>query len=282
MNKTYRPYEQNQLLLLSPNLREWLPADHMAYFLSDVIDQLDISGIERVYEEELRGYPPYHPRMMLKLLIYGYCNGVRSSRKIASKVEEDIAFRFLAGGNLPGFRCIAEFRRRHLAEFKSLFLQVLEICRRSGMASLGHVALDGTKIKANASKHKAMSYGRMKQEEVRLNEEIETLVREAERLDLNEDKRYGKSHRGNELPQELQRREERLQKIRESIQALEQEAQEKRRSKDDHDGDPPTPPAVPADKTQRNFTDPDQRSCRKIRLSFRAIIRRQRLIQINK
>lgn len=197
MSKTYRPYEQNQLLLLPPNMREWLPAGHMAYFLSDVIDQLDISGIERVYEEDLRGYAPYHPRMMLKVLIYDYCSGTRSSRKIASKIEEDIAFRFLAGGNLPGFRCIAEFRRRPLAEFRCLFLQVLEISQRSGMASLGHVALDGTKIKANASKHKAMSYGRIKQEEVRLVGEIETLVREAERLDLNEDKRYGKSHRGN-------------------------------------------------------------------------------------
>jgi transposase len=230
MSKTYRPYEQNQLLLLPPNMREWLPAGHMAFFLSDVIDQLDISGIERVYEEELRGYPPYHPCMMLKILIYGYCNGVRSSRKIASKVEEDIAFRFLAGGNMPKFRCIAEFRKCHLVEFKSLFLQVLQICRRSGMASLGHIALDGTKIKANASRHKAMSYGRMKQEEARLLKEIETLVQEAEQIDLQDDRRHGKSYRDDEIPQELQRREERLKKIRESMQALEQEAKAKERS----------------------------------------------------
>jgi transposase len=259
MGKTYRPYDPNQLILLPPNMREWLPADHMAYFISDVVDELDISGIERVYEEELRGYPPYHPRMMLKLLIYGYCNGVRSSRKIAQKVEEDIAFRYLAGGNMPKFRSIAEFRMRHLQEFKQLFLQVLQICKHNGMASLGHVALDGTKIKANASKHKAMSYGHMKKEEERLIKEIETLVREAERLDQEEDKHYGKKRRENTIPQELLRREERLKKIREARQAIEQETKEKEHSKDDHNCDPPSAPAVPADKTQRNFTDPESK-----------------------
>lgn len=265
MKKKYRRYEPNQLLLLPQDMREWLPADHLAYFISDVVDELDISGIERVYEEELRGYPPFHPRMMLKLLVYGYCTGVRASRKIEKHVEEDVAFRVLAGGNMPKFRAIAEFRKRHLPQFENLFLQVFRICQRNGLVSLGHVSLDGTKIKANASKHKAMSYDRMKQEEERLRQEIKAMMREARRLDEEDDQQYGTDRRGDELPPELQRREERLKRIREAREALEKEAQEKqtaeRKDHDDDQSEPPAPsaPAVPKGKSQRNFTDPESK-----------------------
>jgi len=147
------------MLLTAPSLREWLPDNHLALFISDVVDQMDISVIQDKHEKELRGYPPFHPRMMLKILVYGYCVGVRSSRKLAKRVEEDIAFRYLAAGNMPRSRTIAEFRQRNLDAFKGLFLQVLQVCRNSGLIRLGHVSLDGTKVAANASEHKAMSYG---------------------------------------------------------------------------------------------------------------------------
>ncbi|BAD41260.1 transposase [Symbiobacterium thermophilum IAM 14863] len=155
--KTYRPYEPNQLLLLPPALQDWLPHDHFTYFLSDVVDSLDLSQIEQTYERELRGYPPYHPRMMVKVLLYAYCNGVYSSRKIERRLQEDVAFRVLAANNQPDFRTISDFRKRHLKALSDLFLQVVKICKKAGLVRLGHVALDGTKIKANASKHKAMS-----------------------------------------------------------------------------------------------------------------------------
>jgi len=260
MGKTYRNYEQDQQLLLPPSLRDWLPEGHLAYFISDIVDQLDISAIQNEYEEELRGYPPYHPRMMLKLLIYGYCVGARSSRKIARKVEEDIGFRFLSGGNLPKFRSIAEFRQRHLAAFKGLFLQTLLMCRENKLVKLGHVSLDGTKIKANASKHKAMSYGRMKTEEERLLKEIEDMVREAAEIDEAEDRELGRDKRGDELPEELARRETRLKKIREAKEALEKRAKAEAEDTDEGKDDETSPKdAGPKEKDQMNFTDPESR-----------------------
>lgn len=260
MGKVYRDYQPDQMFLMPPSLRDWLPEGHLAFFVSDAVDQLDISDIQNEYEKELRGYPPYHPRMMLKLLIYGYCVGVRSSRKIARKVEEDIAFRFLAGGNMPKFRSIAEFRQRHLEAFKGLFLQVLLMCRESGLVKLGHVALDGTKVKANASKHKAMSYGRMKKEEERLAKEIDAMIREAAKIDEAEDKRFGRDKRGDELPEELARRETRLKKIREAKEALERRARAEAESKAEGKGEEAPPGDVaPKPTDQLNFTDPDSR-----------------------
>ena len=157
------PLLPEQDLLLPPSLRDWLPEDHLAYFVSDLIDQLDLSAITAVYEDEERGYPPYHPVMLTKVLVYGYCVGVFSSRKIQRRLVEDVAFRVLAAGNEPDFRTIADFRKTHLATLKGFFEQVLRLARELGAPRVGRVALDGSKIKANASKHKAMSYGRMRE-----------------------------------------------------------------------------------------------------------------------
>ena len=179
MSKTYLPYEPDQQLLLPAALQEWLPDDHLAYFISDVVDQLDMSEVTARYERERRGGPPYHPRMMVKVLLYGYCVGVASSRRIAQRLHEDIAFRVLAANNTPDFRTISDFRKDNLDALSGLFIQVLALCQRAGLVKLGHVALDGTKVKANASKHKAMSYGRMKEREAQLAAEVAELLERA-------------------------------------------------------------------------------------------------------
>ena len=222
MSKTYLPYDPDQQLLLPQTLQEWLPEDHLAYFISDIVDQLDISEITARYEQERRGGPPYNPRMMVKVLLYGYCIGVASSRRIAQRLHEDIAFRVLAANNTPDFRTISDFRKDHLVALSGLFLQVLMLCSRAGLVKLGHVALDGTKVRANASRHKAMSYKRMKEREAQLAAEV---LRQAQEVDEEEDRRYGKDKRGDELPEELAFREGRLERIREAMAALEAEAQ---------------------------------------------------------
>ena len=253
MSKTFRPYEPDQISLMPPSMRDWLPSDHLAYFISDVVDNLDLSVIMERYAGEERGYPPYHPAMMVKVLLYAYCSGVASSRKIEKRLCEDIAFRVLAANNTPDFRTISDFRKDHLKALAGLFLQVLKLCQKAGLVKLGHVALDGTKIKANASKHKAMSYKRMKEEEGRLAAEVAELLKKAEAVDAEEDQRYGKGKKGDELPKELAFRDSRLKKIREAKAALEAEARleaEKRPEKSDEDD-------TPSDKAQRNFTDPD-------------------------
>ena len=190
MSKTFRPYDPDQQLLLPAALQEWLPPDHLAYFISDVVDQLDLSAITGRYQGERRGGPPYHPGMMVKVLLYGYCTGVASSRRIAQRLHEDIAFRVLAANNTPDFRTVSDFRKDHLAALAELFLQVLELCRQAGLVKLGHVALDGTKVRANASKHKAMSYGPMKEREAQLESEVAELLRRAQEVDEEEDQRY--------------------------------------------------------------------------------------------
>ena len=256
MSKTFRPYDPDQQLLLPAALQEWLPPGHLAYFISDVVDQLDLSAITDRYEEQ-RGGPPYHPRMMVKVLLYGLLH--RSSvflRRVAQRLHEDIAFRVLAANNTPDFWAISDFRKDHLEALSDLFPQVLELCQRAGLLKLGHVALDGTKVRANASKHQAMSYGRMKEKEAQLAAEVEELLRRAGEVDEEEDRRYGRHRRGDELPEELAFREGRLSKIREAKAALEAEAQaeaEQAQSEGrNHSG-------VPDDKTQRNFTDPESR-----------------------
>jgi transposase len=231
MAKSYRPYFPEQDFLLPPSLREWLPEDHLSYFVSDLIDQLDLSAIESHYEREERGYPPYHPRMMTKVLVYGYCVGVFSSRRLEKRLIEDIAFRVLAAANEPDFRTISEFRRIHLKALEGLFVQVLRLALKLGAMKLGLVAIDGTKLKANASKHKAMSYERMLREEQRLREEVKRLLTEAEQTDKDEDKRYGRNRKGDELPAELGRREERLKRIAEARKALEARAEDEQKQK---------------------------------------------------
>ena len=253
MSKTYLPYDPDQQLLLPAALQEWLPDDHLAYFISDVVDQLDLSSITARYEQERRGGPPYHPRMMVKVLLYGYCIGVASSRRIAQRLHEDIAFRVLAANNTPDFRTISDFRKDHLAALTGLFLQVLAFCQRAGLVKLGHVALDGTKVRANASRHKAMSYKRMKEQAAQLAAEVAELLRRAQEVDDEEDRRYGKDKRGDELPEELAFREGRLEKIREAMAALEAEAQAAAEAEGKEH------PGVPDDKAQRNFTDAESR-----------------------
>ena len=256
MSKTYLPYDPDQQLLLPAALQEWLPPEHLAYFISDVVDQLDLSAITVRYEEERRGGPPYHPRMMVKVLLYGYCTGVASSRRIAQRLHEDIGFRVLAANNTPDFRTVSDFRKDHLQALGGLFLQVLALCQQAGLVKLGHVALDGTKVRANASRNKAMSYGRMKEKEAQLKAEVAELLRKAGEVDDDEDHRYGRDKRGDELPEELAFRESRLRKIREARAALEAEAlaeaEQAEREGRNH-------PGVPDDKAQRNFTDPDSR-----------------------
>jgi transposase len=254
MAKTYKTYLPEQDLLLPPSLRDWLPENHLVYCVSDVVDQLDLSAIESVYEQEDRGQPPYHPRMMVKILVYSYCVGVFSSRRMEKRLVEDVAFRVLAAGHEPDFRTLSDFRKIHLKALEELFQQVLGLALEVGALKLGRVALDGSKIKANASKHKAMSYGRMAETEKRLRKEVRELLKQAETVDEEEDKRYGRERQGEELPEELQRRETRIARIREAKKALEERAREKAKSEKKEDQE-----AKPESKTQYNFTDPESR-----------------------
>jgi transposase len=254
MAKTYRPYVPEQDLLLPPSLRDWLPEQHLAYFVSDLIDQLDLSAITAMYEDEERGYPPYHPVMLTKVLVYGYCVGVFSSRRIQRRLVEDVAFRVLAAGNAPDFRTIADFRKIHLPALTGLFEQVLRLARELGAPRVGRVALDGSKVKANASKHKAMSYGYMAKKQRQLRAEVQALLARAEATDAAEDAEYGPDRQGDELPADLQRRESRLKRIREAKRALEARAKEKATA-----AGQPADSAKPDPNAQYNFTDPESR-----------------------
>jgi transposase len=247
----YKTYDPDQLFLLPPSLKEWLPEGHLAYFVSDVVDELDLNDIEKTYSTKLQGQPPYHPAMLVKLLFYAYCMGIPSSRKIEKETYEDIAFRILAAGYHPDHDTIADFRKNHLGALKGLFLQILILCREAKLVKLGHVALDGTKVKANASKHKAMSYGKMHEKEKELERAVNELLRKAESVDAEEDKRYGKGARGDELPEELKFREKRLARIREAKKALEERVA--REAEPSHKEKHPQP------KDQINFTDPESR-----------------------
>ncbi|HTO23242.1 MAG TPA: IS1182 family transposase [Spirochaetia bacterium] len=254
MSKTFRPYDPDQLLVLPPSVREWLPPDHLVYFVSDVIDTLDLSRIYDSYDEE-RGFPPYHPLLMTKIILYGQVVGVRSSRKIQRACLEDVGFRVLCAGASPDFRTISDFRKRHLKALADLFTQVLQLCKTAGLVKLGHVAIDGTKVKGNASKHKAMSYSRMVEEEKRLRREVERLFAQAAAEDAEEDRRFGKDSAGEDLPEELRRRESRLKKIQEAKAALEAKAREEAEAA----GAQKPEEAKPEAKAQRNFTDPESR-----------------------
>jgi len=273
MGKTYRPWNPDQQWLLPPSVHDWLPENDLVYFILDTVNELDISAITQKYEQEGRGYPPYHPRMMVTLLLYAYCRGIFSSRKIMQACQERLTFRVITGDDIPDFRTISDFRKLHLEELQQLFVQVLQLCQEAGLVKLGHIALDSTKVKANASRHKAMSYGRMKQEEERLKDEIHQLLSKAEAVDQQEDREYGIDHRGDELPEELARRQGRLKRIQEAKKALEakakavaQEAQRQREKEDSKDENTPkhgrrrkAVSQVPDDKDQYNFTDPESK-----------------------
>jgi transposase len=283
MGKCFRSDDLSQILLLPPSLHDWLPEKHLARFLADVVEALDLAGFYRSYDEkDGRGQAAYHPVMMVRLLLYGYCIGVSSSRQIERKTYEDVAFRYLSADEHPDHSTLNEFRKRHLSTLAGLFLQALQLCQKAGLVKLGHVAIDGTKLQANASKHKAMSYGRMSEAEQKLQAEVEELLRRAEEADAAEDAKFGKGQRGDELPEELARRESRIKKIRAAKAELEAEAKQKaaeqkaaaeakiaerreqaaRTGKKPGGRDPQVPDpeqAVPDPKAQRNFTDPESR-----------------------
>ena len=217
----FQAYDPEQMLLLPPRMRDWLPDDHLALFVLDVVAELDLSAMVSRYDGSRGGRPPFSPRMLVGLLVYGYCIGVCSSRKLEQATYEQVAFRVLTADQHPDHDTIAHFRREHLAALAELFVQVLRLCEGAGLVKLGHVALDGTKMKANASKHKAMSYGRMDAKVEELEAQIRELMDQAEQADRAEDERYGKGVRGDELPEELRRREDRLAKIKQAKAVLE-------------------------------------------------------------
>lgn len=269
MPTSYRKYAPEQSLLLPPSLRDWLPEGHLVHFISDVVDQLNLEAFYRRYAGDGRRKQPFEPRMMVKVLLYGYASGTFSSRKLAKRIEEDVAFRMLAGGNFPSHRTIADFRRLNLEAFQDVFVQVVRLAQEAGLVRMGTVATDGTKVKANASKHKAMSHGRMVEEEKRLEKEIADLTKQAELEDEREDAEFGEDVRGDELPEDLRHRESRLRKIKEAKKRLEQRQAESDRKKgraaDDGQVNRETgrpykrPFGVPPDRAQENFTDPDSR-----------------------
>ena len=228
-SKTYREWSAGQGFLLPPSPMEWLEEGHLAYFILDVVDTLDLCVIHQAIDsKDPRGTRPYCPRMMVALLLYGYCTGVYSSRRIERATYEYVPFRVLSGGAHPHFTRINAFRKTHLGALGGLFVQVLQLCQRAGLVKMGHVALDGTKIQGNASKHKAMSHERMTKDEQRLRAEIDELLARAEAVDAEEDVRYGVAEKPEDLPAELRRREGRLERIREAKAALEAEAREAR------------------------------------------------------
>jgi transposase len=283
VSKSFRTCDLDQPFLLPPSLQDWLPENHLARFIAELSDGLDLSEIYGFYgRRDGRGKAAYHPVMMVRMLLYGYCVGVMSSRGMERASYEDVAFRYLCADQHPDHDTIASFRQQHLPVLGQLFTQILQLCQKAGLVKLGHVAIDGSKLQANASKHKAMSYDRMEEKEKQLQGEVEKLLAQAAETDAAEDKQYGKGNRGNELTGELARREGRLKKIAEAKAALEQEARERaeaakkdtaekleeRRKKEEERGKkfggrPPQVPdpeqARPEATAQRNFTDPESR-----------------------
>jgi transposase len=270
----FQTYDPDQLRLLPEDMRQWLPEGHLVYFLMDLVDTLDLKKIYAWYDDgSAGGRPPYHPKMLLNLLLYGYCTGMPSSRKIERATYEMAPFRILSGDRHPDHDTIASFRKTQLPELAQLFTQVLAVCKQAGLVKFGHVALDGTKVKGNASKHKAMSYGRMQKKADELETEVNRLMAEAEKTDAAEDALYGAGKRGDELPEDLRHKQSRLKKIQEAKKALEDEARaqaaskqadyeekERKWEKRGRKGRRPKPPSdQPGSKAQRNFTDPDSR-----------------------
>ena len=266
MNKTYRDWVPNQSYMFPPSPQDWLPEDDLVYFILDTVATIDLTPIFAHYERELRGQPPFHPRMMVALLLYCYATGTRSSRKIMRRCRTDVACRIIVGDDIPDFRTISDFRKIHLERLEKLFIEVLKLCALAGLTKLGTIALDGTKVKANASRHKAMSYERMQEEEKRLKEEVARLLAEAEATDATEDATHGPDRSGEEVPAELARRQSRLAKIQQAKTELEErarsEAAEDAAHRQAEGKAPPTKApdeAVPEPKDQINFTDPESR-----------------------
>lgn len=270
--KAFRPWELAQSFLFPPSVLDFVPANHLAHFVREVVrEEIDLSSILGKYESEL-GQPPYHPALMTALLLYAYTQGVYSSRKIEKGCQERLDFMAVTGMAKPDHSTISDFRRTHMNELKRLFVQVLQLCEKAGLVKLGHVALDGTKMKANASKHKAMSYERMVEKEKELEAEVTRWLDEAEREDEEDNGKHGKSKRGDELPEWVSNKQRRLEKIREAKARLEAEAKERakrlaeERAEKEHElghalsGTPPKAlDGVPEPKAQANFTDAESR-----------------------
>src|SRR5271157_3235377 len=271
--KRFRHYDQSQSFLLPPSLDDWLPENHEARFISEVVDtMLDLDCIYDSYTEAA-GAPPYDPAMMLKLLLFAYSTGVTSSREMERRCHVDVAFRWLSANAAPDYRSISRFRRRHLRAIDALFIQVLALCSEAGLVRLGRVALDGTKLRASASKHKAMSYDRMGPRIEELEAQVAAMLAEAEATDAAEDEEFGADKRGDELPPELATKEGRLAKLRAAKEAIEAEARDKaaRKAQDKatehgasaHEaraaGAHAAGAATPPGRAQRNFTDPESR-----------------------
>ena len=271
----FKPYQPNQLLLLPPDMKQWLPEDDLAYFIMDIVNGLDLSSIYQSYDSSKGGQPPFDPKMMTALLLYAYCVGIPSSRKIEKATYHQVPFRVITADQQPDHDTIAQFRKRHLKALSGLFVEALRLCQKVGLVKLGHVSLDGTKVKANASKHKAMSYGRMEKKAEELQAEVDILLKQAAAVDNDEDSIYGKGARGDELPKDLRFKQDRLKKIKEAMKSLEADAKikadakrkeilqkeqtlqkegKKRRGKT-----PKDPSDKPHPKAQRNFTDPQSR-----------------------
>ena len=271
MTKSFRPWKVNEAWLLPSSVQEFVPAGHPAHLVRDIVaEELDLSPILSAYTEP-RGHPPYHPAMMVALLLYAYSRGVYSSRRIARGCEERLDFQAVTALDRPDFRTISEFRRRHLAALAGLFVQVLALCRRAGLVGLGQVAVDGTKLRASASKHKAMSYARMCQAEQELAAEVQRWLARADAADAEEDAALGPDRRGDETPAWMRDKRRRLERIRAAKAELEAEAMAASAAKPDPgtkaDGSPSRrrgrnpkhPPGVPQPGAQRNFTDPESR-----------------------
>lgn len=272
-SKTFRPYDPTQQFLLPPSIDDWLPQGHEARFIAEAVDELlDLEGIYASYAVA-DGAPPYDPKMMLKLLLWGYSCGVTSSREMERRCTTDVAFRFLSANQAPDYRSIARFRRRHLVALEALFVQVLALCAGAGLVKLGRVALDGTKLRASASRHKAMSYDRLGPKIEDYEAQVKDLLAEAEVVDQEEDDAFGEDRRGDEIAEELTRRETRLEKMRAAKEAIEADAREKaaakaaRKAKDAGKSDEEVRQAAeqaaekakPEGRAQRNFTDPESR-----------------------
>ena len=265
MGKTFRDWDIEQLMMFPPCVEDFVPRGHLAHFVRNTVcEALDLSTILECYSEE-RGYPPYHPTMMTAVLLYAYCQGIYPSRRIAKACRERVDFMAVTGMQMPDFRTISDFRKRHLVALGELFIQVLRLCQQAGLVKLGHVALDGTKLKANASKHKAMSYGRMKKAEAELQTIVSGWLRQAQAADAREDEEHGADQSGEELPDWVRDKQGRLEKIREARARLEAEAQAQASQKGEEkkSGSPGRPrknePGTPKDSAQTNFTDPQSR-----------------------
>ena len=245
MDKSFRAWDFAQSVLFPPSVLDLVPEGHPAHLVRDLVrDQLDLTAILASYDEA-RGAPPYHPTMMTALLLFAYAQGIRSSRKIARACEERVDFMAVTGMQKPDHDTVNEFRRRHLTALETLFVQVLRLCQKSGLVALGHVALDGTKVKANASKHKAMSYERMKKSEEELAADVRRHFKEAETTDQAEDEQFGKGKRGDEMPDWVKNKQKRLEKIREAKAALEAEARQKAQEEREQQAERPQPSAPP-------------------------------------